>query len=189
MGRGAQAETRSQVDQQLAAQNAYNQQMAAQQQTQRNQIAAGYQNQIANAGYTPEQQSAISNQSLGSLGSAFAALAQSAANRSARTRNSAGYGDMLDELAREQTRQAGSLAQQNQLAFADRARNDQLNALQGLAGLYGVDASTLARAMGIPVDLLNVRESASRGGFLDAFGAALGGSVGQIPGRYIMSRF
>jgi hypothetical protein len=109
----------------------------------------------------------VRNQSLGALASAFAALAQNAANRTARTRNSAGYGDLLGELAREQGRQAGSLAQRNELAFADRARNDQFAALEGLSGLYGVDSTTLARAMGIPADLLSVRQAASRnsGGF------------------------
>jgi hypothetical protein len=183
MGRGAQADTRNAVDQQLAAQNAYNQQLAAQQGAQRTQIASGYQDLFANPGYTADQQSAISNQSLGTLGSAFAALAQSAANRTARTRNSSGYGDMLDELSREQTRQAGSLTQQNQLAFADRARNDQLSALQGLSSLYGVDSSTLARAMGIPPELLNVRQSASQSGpgFFSSLGQGLGQSIGRLP--------
>ncbi len=184
MGRGAQAQTRNLIDQQLAAQNAYNQQFEAQQQAVRNQIATGYQNLLANPGYTPDQQSAISNQSLGALSSAFAALAQSAANRAARTRNSAGYGDLLDELSREQTRQAGSLAQQNQLAFANRARADQLAALQGLSGLYGVDSSALARTLGIPADLLAVRQAASRGGFLEALGQGLGRSLGGLPGIF-----
>jgi len=111
---------------------------------------------------------------MGALASAFAALAQNAANRRARTRNSAGYGDLLGELAREQGRQAGSLAQRNELAFADRARGDQLSALEGLSGLYGVDATLLARAMGVPADLLNVRQAASRGGNGFRFGLGLG---------------
>ena len=88
---------------------------------------------------------------------------QNAANRTARTRNSAGYGDLLAELSREQGRQAGSLAQRNELAFADRSRADQAAALEGLSGIYGVDSTLLARAMGIPADLLNVRQQASRG--------------------------
>jgi hypothetical protein len=165
MGRGAQAQTQALTDQQLATQNAYNQELYQQNEAFGNQAAAGYQNLLANPGYTPDQQSAITNQSMGALASAFAALASSAANRTARTRNSAGYGDLMDELAREQGRQTSSLAQQNQFAFADQARSDQLTALQGLSGLYGVDSSLLGRAMGIPASLLNVRQAASQNNF------------------------
>jgi hypothetical protein len=187
MGRGAPAQTRTLVDQQLASQNAMNQQLYQQNQALGNQVAAGYQNQLASPGYTPAQQSAVSNQSMGALASAFAALASNAANRTARTRNSAGYGDVLGELSREKSRQAGSLAQRNQLAFADRSRSDQAAALEGLSGLYGVDAATLARAMGIPADLLNVRQNASRSGpgFLSSFGQGLGQAVGRLPMAFI----
>jgi hypothetical protein len=185
MGRGAQADTRKQVDQQLAAQTAMNQELYRKQEEMSNRLAAGYQNQLAHPGYTPEQQSSVRNQSMGALASAFAALASNAANRTARTRNSAGYGDLLAELSREQGRQAGSLTQQNQLAFADRSRNDQLAALQGLSGIYGVDSTLLARAMGIPSDLLNVRQASSRSnpGFFSSLGSSLGQGIGQTVGR------
>ena len=175
MGRGAQAQTRTLIDQQLAAQTAMSQDLYRQNELRSNQLAAGYQNQLAGPGFTSGQQSAVRNQSMGALASAFAALASNAANRRARTRNSAGYGDLLGELAREQGRQAGSLAQRNELAFADRARSDQLSALEGLSGLYGVDATLLARAMGVPADLLNVRQAASRGGNGFRFGLGSGG--------------
>lgn len=184
MGRGAEAQTRSMVDQQLAQQQAMNQQLYQQNQAMNSQVASGYQNLLNNPGYTSDQQAAIQNQSMGSLASAFAALANSASNRVARTGNSAGYGDMLGELSREQGRQAASLTQQNQLAFADRSRNDQLAALQGLSGLYGVDTSALSQAMGIPTGLLNVRQNASRNtGFLSSFGSALGQGIGLSAGR------
>ena len=122
MGRGAQAQTRRQIDEQLAAQTAMNQQLYQQNQALGNTLATGFQNQLASPGYTPAQQSAVRNQSMGALASAFAALAQNAANRTARTRNAAGYGDLLGELSREQGRQAGQIAQRNELAFADRER-------------------------------------------------------------------
>jgi hypothetical protein len=185
MGRGAQAQTQTKVDQQLTDQNATNQQLMQQNQSLSSQIAAGYQAQAVNPGYTPEQQSAIRNNSMGSLSSSFAALANNAANRAARTRNSAGYGDLLGEISREQGRQASSLTQQNDMAFADRSRNDQAAALQGLSGLYGVDSTLLARAMGIPSELLNIRQSNSRGnpGFFSSFGSALGQGFGQSVGR------
>jgi hypothetical protein len=162
MGRGAQAQTQRQIDQQLAAQTAMSQELYRKNEELSNRLAAGYQDQLANPGYTPEQQSAIRNQSMGALTSAFAALAQNAANRTARTRNAAGYGDLLAEISRERGRQASGLAQRNELAFADRARGDQAAALEGLSGIYGVDATLLARAMGVPADLLSVRQQSSR---------------------------
>jgi hypothetical protein len=185
MGRGAQAQTQRQIDQQLASQTAMNQDLYNKNEQLSNQIAAGYQSQLNSPGYTPDQQSAVRNQSMGSLASAFAALAQNAANRTARTRNSAGYGDLLAEISREQGRQAGSLAQSNELAFADRARADQANALQGLSGLYGVDATLLARSLGIPSDLLNVRQANSRSnpGFFSSLGSALGQGLGYGASR------
>jgi len=109
MGRGAQTETRCQIDQQLAAQTAMNQELYRKNEELSNRLASGYQNQLANPGYTPEQQAAIRNQSMGSLASAFGALAQNAANRTARTRNTAGYNDLLAEISREQGRQAARL--------------------------------------------------------------------------------
>jgi hypothetical protein len=127
------------------------------------------------------QQSAINNQSLGALSSAFGALAQSAANRLARTRNSAGYGDLLDELSREQGRQTASVAQQNQFGFANKAQQDQLTALQGLSGLYGVNTSLLGRTLGIPGQLLNTRTNlANAPGFGSAFAQSLGRSLGGL---------
>jgi hypothetical protein len=98
------------------------------------------------------------------LSSAFNALAQNAANRAARTRNSAGYGELIDDLARQQGQQQANLAQQNQIAFGNAARSDTLSALSGLSGLYGTDTSLLGRALGIPSQLLSARASASQGG-------------------------
>jgi hypothetical protein len=179
MGRGAQTQTMQLTDQQLASQNAMNQSLYNQGQSLSNTAAGSYQSLLANPGYTPAQQSAINNQSLGALSSAFGALAQSAANRTARTRNSAGYGDLLDELAREQGRQTASLAQQNQFGFANQAKQDQLTALQGLSGLYGVNTSLLGRTLGIPSQLLNTRTNlANAPGFGSTFAQALGGVLG-----------
>jgi hypothetical protein len=179
MGRGAQTQTMQMTDQQLAGQNAMNRSLYNQGQSLSNTAGGGYQSLLANPGYTPAQQSAITNQSMGALSSAFGALAQSAANRTARTRNSAGYGDLLDELAREQGRQTASLAQQNQFGFANQAKQDQLTALQGLTGLYGVNTSLLGRTLGIPGQLLNTRTNlANAPGFGSTFAQALGGVLG-----------
>ena len=186
MGRGAEAQTRSMADQQLAQQNAINQQMYNQNQAMNSQVASGYQNLLNNPGYTAGQQSAIQNQSMGSLASAFAALANSAANRVARTGNSAGFSDLTDELARQKGMQEASVAQQNQVNFSNTAFQRQMAALQGLSGLYGVDSNLLGRTLGIPSELLNTRANASKpSGFFSSLGSSLGGAVGAIPGMFL----
>ncbi len=88
------------IDQQLSQQNTMNQQIYGSSQALNSQAAGGYQNLLANPGYSQAQQSAITNASQSALGSSFDALAQNAANRAARTRNSAGYGELIDSLAR-----------------------------------------------------------------------------------------
>ena len=189
MGRGAQTQTMQMTDRQLATQNAMNRALYNQGQSLSNTAAGGYQSLLANPGYTPAQQSAITNQSMGALASAFGALAQSAANRTARTRNSAGYGDLLDELAREQGRQTASLAQQNQFGFANQAKQDQLAALQGLSGLYGVNTSLLGRTLGIPGQLLSTRTNlVNAPGFGSTLGQAFGGFLGAVLPGYSLKR-
>ena len=166
MGRGAQAQTQQMIDQQLSQQNAQNQQIYGSSQALGSQAAGGYQNLLANPGYSPAQQSAISNLSQSALSSSFNALAQNAANRTARTRNSAGYGELIDSLARTQGQDQANLAQQNQLAFANASRSDTRAALAGLSGLYGTDTGLLGRALGIPAQLLDARaRNAASSGF------------------------
>jgi hypothetical protein len=130
MGRGAQAQTQQMIDQQLSQQNAMNQQLYSSGQALGSQAAAGYQNLIANPGYTPAEQSAIANLSQSALSSSFDALAQNASTRAARTRNSAGYGELIDSLARTQGQDQANLAQQNQIAFANAAKQDTLSGSQ-----------------------------------------------------------
>ena len=107
-------------------------------------------------------------------------------NRMARTRNSAGFGELADELARQQGEQEANLAQQNQLNFSDTAYRRQMAALQGLSGLYGVDTNLLGRTLGIPADLLNTRATASKqNGFFSSLGSSLGGTLGGVPGMFL----
>jgi hypothetical protein len=153
------------IDQQLSQQNSMNQQLYGSSQALGSQAAGGYQNLLANPGYSQAQQSAITNATQSALGSSFDALAQNAANRAARTRNSAGYGELIDSLARTQGQDQASLAQQNQIAFANASRADRQSALAGLSGLYGTDANLLGRAIGVPAQLLDAsaRNAASSG--------------------------
>src|SRR5579862_8711559 len=150
MGRGAQAQTQQMIDQQLSQQNSMNQQLYGSSQALGSQAASGYQNLLANPGYSQAQQSAITNLSQSALSSSFDALAQNAASRAARARNSAGYGELIDSLARTQGQQQANLAQQNQIAFANAAKSDTFSALSGLSGLYGTDAGLLGKSIGVP---------------------------------------
>jgi hypothetical protein len=174
MGRGAQAQTQQLIDQQLSQQNSMNQQIYGSSQALGSQASAGFQNMLANPGYTQAEQSAIANLSQSALSSSFNALAQNAANRAARTRNSAGYGELIDSLARTQGQDQANLAQQNQIAFANASRSDTLSALSGLSGLYGTDAGLLGRALGVPAQLLDASaRNAQSSGF--SFGLGPGG--------------
>ena len=171
MGRGAQAQTQQMIDQQLAQQNAMNQQLYSSSQSLGSQAGAGYQNLLANPGYTDGEKSAITNLSQSALSSSFDALAQNASTRAARTRNSAGYGELIDSLARTQGQQQANLSQQNQIAFANAARSDKLSGLSGLSGLYGTNSSLLGRALGIPAQLLDARaRNAQNSNFKIGFG-------------------
>ncbi len=171
MGRSAQAQTQQNIDQQLSQQNAMNQQIYGSTQALGSQAASGYQNLLANPGYSQAEQSAITNTSQSALSSSFDALAQNAANRAAQTRNSAGYGELIDSLARTQGQDQANLAQQNQIAFANAARSDTLSALSGLSGLYGTDANLLGRAIGVPAQLLDASaRNAASSGFSLGFG-------------------
>jgi predicted alpha/beta hydrolase len=165
MGRGAQAQTQQMIDQQVAQQSNMNQQLYGSSQALGSQASGGYQNLLANPGYTQAQQSAITNATQSALASSFNALAQNAANRAARTRNSAGYGELIDSLARTQGQDQASLAQRNQIAFGNAARSDRLSALSGLSGLYGTDSTLLGRALGVNPQLLDAsaRNAASSG--------------------------
>ena len=157
------------IDQQLSQQNAMNQQIYGSSQALGSQAASGYQNLLSNPGYSDAEKSAIANLSQSALSSD--ALAQNAANRAARTRNSAGYGELIDSLARTQGQDQANLAQQNQIAFANASRAGTLSALSGLSGLYGTDSGLLGRALGIPAQLLDTRaRNAQSSGFSLGFG-------------------
>lgn len=181
MGRGAQGQTLNLTDQQLAQTNALNQQLYGQQQSLGGSLASRYQSILNNPGYSAAEQSAITGQSQGALSSAYDALQQSAQNRVARTGNSAGFADLTDELARQKGQQSAGLAQQNQINFANTAYQQQMSALQGLSGLYGMDANLLGRTLGIPSQLLSTRANAARPtGFLSSLGSSTGSSLGSL---------
>ncbi len=174
------------TDEQLASINALNQQLLGNQQQVGNLLLPQFQSILNNPGLSAADKAAVTGQSQGSLASAFDALQQSAQNRLARTRNSAGFADLTDELARQKGIASAGQAQQNQLAFSNTAFQRQMAALQGLSGLFGVDTNLLGRTLGIPAELLNARANASRGGsgFFSSLGSTLGGTLGGLPGAF-----
>jgi len=187
MGRGAQANTRQMTDQERASIDALNQQFLGQQQQIGSTLLPQFQSILNNPGLSPADKAAVTGQSQGSLASAFDSLQQSAQNRLARTRNSAGFRELTDELARQKGIAEAGQAQKNQLAFTNTAFQRQMAALQGLSGLFGVDSNLLGRTLGIPAELLNTRANASRsssGGFFSALGSGLGSTLGALPGAF-----
>jgi len=158
------------TDQERASIDALNQQFLGQQQQVGNMLLPQYQSIVDNPGLSPADKAAVTGQSQGALASAFDSLQQSAQNRLARTRNSAGFGELTDELARQKGIAQAGQAQQNQLAFTKTAFQRQMAALQGLSGLFGVDANLLGRTLGIPAELL--------------IGSGLGSTLGALPGAF-----
>ena len=177
MSRAAQQQTRNLTDQQLAQQNQLVSQSNQQGQQDRSLLMPTIQSLLTSQGYTPQQQSDITQQSLGAANTAFDALRQRAANRVAATNNSAGYGDLLAQLGREQAQTDASQTQQNQIAFANQAVKEQMAGLNALGQTYGIDTNLLGKAMGVPAELLSVRQRAS-GGTSSGLGSMFGLGAG-----------
>src|SRR5271154_5672260 len=183
MSRGAERTTRQLTDQQLGQQNQLISQADQSGEQDRSLMMPTIQGLLNSQGYTPQQQSDITQQSLGPSNTAFDALRQRAANRTAATNNSAGYGDTLAQLGREQAQTDASQAQQNQIAFANQQLKEQMAGLNALGQTYGIDTNLLGKAMGVPAELLGVRQRASAssgGGLSSMFG--LGSSIASLFG-------
>ena len=182
MGRGAQQSTRQAVDRQLGIQNQLLQQAGAQGQQDRSLMLPGIQDLLTSQGYSPQEQSAITQEGMGSARTAYDALQVRAANRVAATNNSAGYGDLTAELGRQESQNLAQQARQNQIAFADEKQRRRMAGLSAIGQTYGIDTNLLGRAMGVPASLLEARARAS-GGNTNLGGLfGLGASVGSLFG-------
>ncbi|MGH9776077.1 MAG: hypothetical protein ACRD50_14150 [Candidatus Acidiferrales bacterium] len=181
MSRGAQQSTRNEIDKQLGLQNQLIGQENQQSGSDRSLLVPGIEGLLTSPGFTPAQQSAITQEGMGSARTAFDAMRESAANRVAATNNPAGFSELTAQLGREEAQNLSQQARQNQIAFANRQRSDQLAGLQAAGQLYGIDTNLLGRAMGVPVGLLSARAQASSGSTLGGFGglfAGLGAGIG-----------
>lgn len=162
--------------QQLAQQaQAETQRQQAAQETAKQAQVGRYQGILDNPGYSGAEKAAISTSAMAPLGARYESLQNAANLRATRTRNDAGHYELLGQLARSEGRQAGEIGARTEAGFADRAARDRNMALTGLSGIYGVDAATLARAMGIPTDLLGVSNQAlgTAGAQRSSFGLSL----------------
>jgi hypothetical protein len=174
MSRGAQHSTRQLTDQQLAQQNQLIAQANQQGSQDRSLMLPAIQNLLNSPGYSTAEQSAITQQSMGAANTAFDALRQRAANRLAATNDTAAAPELTAQLGREQAQALASQAQQNQIAFANQKLRDQLAGLSALGQTYGIDTNLLGHAMGIPPELLGVRERASAGNSTSGLGSLFG---------------
>jgi hypothetical protein len=174
MSRGAERTTRKLTDQQLTQQNQLISQSNQQGQQDRSLLLPTIQGLLSSTGYTPQQQSDITQQSLGAVNTAYDALRESAANHAAATNDTAGYGDLTAQLGREQAQTDASTAQQNQIAFANQAYKEQMAGLNALGQTYGIDTNLLGKAMGVPAELLSVRQRASSGSSTGGLGGLFG---------------
>lgn len=129
--------------------NTYNQNQALEGSTQNSRLQESgslfpqYESML-NSGYSPQEQSAISQQSVNGIKSSYDSARAAGANRLARTGNSAGYGSFMGSLAGQEGRDVGSQTQNNQIAFANEKQRRKEAGLQGIAGLYGIDTSFLS---------------------------------------------
>ena len=174
MSRGAQQTTQQLTQQQLASQNQLISQANQQGQQDRSLLMPGIEQLINNPGYTPAQQSAITQEGMGAARTAFDAMRETAANRVARTNNAAGFDALDAELGRQQAQNLSQQARQNQIQFANEQIGQRMAGLNALGQTYGVDTNLLGRAMGVPPQLLNVQEQASKGPGVGTFLGGLG---------------
>jgi len=107
MSRGAQRTTRQLTDQQLTLQNQLISQANQQGAYDRSLLLPTISGLLNSQGFTPAQQSAITQQSMGALNTAFDALRERAANRAAATNDTAAAPELTAELGREQAQGAG----------------------------------------------------------------------------------
>jgi hypothetical protein len=183
MGRGAQQSTRNLTDAQLGIQNQLLHQSNLADQQDRALLMPSIESLLNSQGYSPAEQSAITQEGMGSARTVYDALREQAANRIAATNNPAGYGEMTAQLGRQEAQNLSQQARQNQIAFANQKLQQQLEGLSALGQTYGIDTNLLGRAMGVPAQLLGVRAQASGGssGLGSLFGG-LGFGLGSLFG-------
>lgn len=182
MGRSQQAQVRQQGNTLLGNENTNAQTNQTEAQGAFNAANQGYASLYNNPGYDATTKSAITNATEGGIGAATGAANTLAANRVARTRNSAGLASSEDELARTGQRAAGQIGATTQITEADAARSDQQAALKGMAGLYGTATGAGEGYTGQANNTLGILNNSAnqKNSFTNSFQTALGKSLGTF---------
>lgn len=118
-------------------------------------ILPGLEREAANpTGYTPTQMNDQLVAGEQGAGGANSSISGEAALRAGRTRNSAGFGSVLDEAARDKTRQLSENALNIKGKSADLGQKKQMFAQSQIGNMYGTDTHAMLSAMGlIPEDI------------------------------------
>lgn len=182
MSRGAQQKTQQLTQQQLASQNQLISQANQEGQSDRALLVPGIEDLLNSPGYTPAQQSAIEQQGMGAARTAYDALRETAANRVARTNNAAGYNALDAQLGRQEAQTLANQAQSDQIKFANEQIAQRMAGLNALGQTYNIDTNLLGKAMGVPPELLNVQEQASKGSGFGTFLGDIGLGLGSLFG-------
>lgn len=182
MSRGAQQQVQQESQQQLGAQDQLISQADNESQQELGVLTPAIENLLNSPGYTPAQQSAIEQQGMGAAQAAYGAQEETAANRVATTNNAAGYGALQAELGQEQAQTLASQAQSDQIDFANEQISQQMAGLNALENTYNINTNLLGRAMGVPSQLLNVQEQASKGPGVGTVLGDVGLGVGSLFG-------
>lgn len=182
MSRGAQQQVQNEAEQQLGAQDRLISQADQQSQQELSTLMPQIDQLLNSPGYTPAQQSAIEQQGMGAARTAYDALRETAANRVARTNNTAGFDALDSELGRQEAQTLADQAQSDQIKFANEQIAQQMAGLNALENTYNINSNLLGRAMGVPAGILNAQEQASKGpgfgSFLGDIGLGLGAFLG-----------
>ncbi|HTD21847.1 MAG TPA: hypothetical protein VK738_04290 [Terriglobales bacterium] len=161
-------------------QDAYNQQLFTQQQADRARLLPQYQS-IYDTPMSAEERGA----GLATAGGPFDAAQTVAEHRAGVTGNYSGLGENEDQLARSRSQALSQERGQQDATSMGR----KIAALQGMSQLYGIDAQTMARLMGIPVEYLNTQagianEAARNPSFLDQLALTTLSAAGGIGAAY-----
>lgn len=135
--------------------------------------AGDYNTLLAHPGLTAAQKDAQVRATEGGVGAAFGSAEEGAANRAARTNNTAGLTANEDALARQRMITSGNLAAQNEAGFTQAERADRNLALAGKTGLYGTNLGAANQTLGTQA------KNAETPGFWDQFGSAFATAMGK----------
>lgn len=98
-------------------------------------------NELNNPGYTPAQESAINDASLGALKTSYDSARQGAKNVAATTGNSASLTPTMDAASQKEASALASQNAENQEAFANDAQAQRAQAQAEMDALYGQNTS------------------------------------------------